>query len=172
MSRPAKTIYQGRIVDLRIECHRLRNGTVHDYEIVRHAAAAAVLAVKGKQIVLLRQFRAPFKKRIWEIPAGLVESDETALQCARRELIEETGYRGSHFRRLAVIMPSPGFCDEVIIVYQCQVEDYVGDDRGPSEDLSVHLFPISRIRQMLDRGSIQDAKTVVALQKYFLKPKT
>ena len=172
MSRKPKSIYQGRIVDLRIERHRLRNGSFHDYEIVRHAPAAAVLPVRANQLLLVRQFRTPFKKRIWEIPAGLIDHGETALQCARRELIEETGYRGRNFRRVGAIMPSPGFCDEVITLYQCDVGKYVGDDLGLTEDLSVHLLPITKVKQMLARGIIQDAKTIVALQQFFLKPNT
>lgn len=173
MNKPKilKSIYRGKIVDLRIERHRLPKGSSHDYEVVRHVPAAAVLPVQGDQVLLLKQYRAPLARIIWEIPAGLIERGETPLSCVRRELIEETGYQGKKFKKLTDIYTGAGFCDEVISIYQCELGKYVGMNHESSEDISVHFLPMTRVEGMLQRGQIKDAKTAVALSYYFRRSK-
>jgi ADP-ribose pyrophosphatase len=166
MPKIIKSIYKGRVVDLKIERHRLPKGNIHDFEVVRHVPAAAVLPVHGDHLLLLKQYRAPLAKVIWEIPAGLIEKGETSLACVRREMIEETGYQGKKYKKLTSIYTGAGFCDEVITLYQCELGKHVGTDHEGSEDISVHLLPIDRVKRMLTQGTIKDAKTLVALQYY------
>lgn len=167
MSKIVKSIYKGRIVDLRIETHRLPKGEVHNYEIVRHVPAAAVLPIHGDQILLIKQYRVPLKKFIWEIPAGLLEKGESPLVCVRREIIEETGYRGKNYKKLCEVYTTAGFSDEKVIIYQCELGKHVGTAHEGSEDISIHLFTVERVKKMLKRGEIKDAKTLIALQNYF-----
>jgi ADP-ribose pyrophosphatase len=166
MSKIIKSIYKGRIVDLRIERHRLPKGVAHDYEVVRHVPAAAVLPIHQDHVLLIKQYRAPLAQYIWEIPAGLLDKGETPLACAKRELIEETGFRGKRFRKFADIYTAAGFCDEVISLYQCELGKQVGTAHEGSEVISVHFFSIDQVKQMIGEKRINDAKTLVALQWY------
>ncbi len=170
MAKIIKKIFNGRIVDLRIEQHRLPNGVTHDFEIVRHLPAAAVLPVMGDQILLIKQYRPAIGKRVWEIPAGLVEESESPLSCVKRELREETGYRGENFRKLGIIYSACGFTDEKIIIYQCDIGEKGDNSLELTEDITVHLLVVDQVREMLEQGEIKDSKTVIALQHYFLSP--
>lgn len=165
-----KKIYQGRLVDLRIERHCLPNRRTVNFEVVHHAPAAAVVPVLGDHVFLIRQYRPAIRKYIWEIPAGLIERGETPLQCVRRELAEEIGYCGRKFRKLALIHTSAGFCDEKITLYQCELGAAVGTKHESSEVIEVHRFSKAKVRHMLQKGQITDAKTVVALHYAFLRP--
>lgn len=166
MPRTVKSIYKGRIVDLSIERHRLPTGDAHDFEVVRHVPAAAVLPIREGQILLIKQYRAPLAQYIWEVPAGLLDEGETPLACAKRELIEETGFQGKKFRKLTDIYTAAGFCDEVIALYQCELGKQVGTAHEGSEVISVHFFSIDQVQRMIIRKQIKDAKTLIALQWY------
>lgn len=166
-TKKSRKIYKGRIVDLRVEQHQLPNGHQGDYEIVSHIPAAAVLPVVGNQIILIHQYRVPLKKYIWEIPAGLMEKGESPLECIRREMIEETGFYGKNFKKMGSIYTGAGFCDEIIHIYQCRVGREVGTAHESTEDISVHFFPAEKIKKMLKKGEIPDAKTAYALLHYF-----
>ena len=86
--------------------------------VVRHAGSAVMMAVdEKKRILLVRQYRLPAGKYLWELPAGSVDPGEKPLQAARRELIEETGYRARTWRKLASFCPSPGFVAERMTIY-------------------------------------------------------
>src|ERR1700755_124584 len=81
--------------------------------IVQHKGSAVVMPVDAKKrILLVRQYRLPALKYLWELPAGKVDQGETPLQAAKRELAEETGYRAKKWQKLAIFYPSPGFLAE------------------------------------------------------------
>src|SRR5581483_9776788 len=86
--------------------------------VVRHNGSAVMMAVDGKKRVLLvRQYRLPADRYLWELPAGKVDEGETPLQAARRELIEETGYRAKKWEKLIRFWPSPGFVAERMTIF-------------------------------------------------------
>ena len=86
--------------------------------IVQHAGSAVVMPVDAKKrILLVRQYRLPVGKYLWELPAGKVDQGETPLQAAKRELAEETGYRAKKWEKLAIFYPSPGFLAEKMTIY-------------------------------------------------------
>ncbi|MTD16612.1 NUDIX domain-containing protein [Nakamurella sp. YIM 132087] len=91
-------------------------------EVVEHDRAVAVVAVDGDgpnpDVVLIRQFRHPLRRRLWELPAGLMDVDgEAPLAAVQRELAEETGLAAAHWSVLAEMAASPGFTDEVVMIY-------------------------------------------------------
>src|SRR5450756_1653884 len=108
-------IYQGKVLSLEKIEVLLASGRKTEREIVHHPGAVAILAVHEKEEILLaRQYRSALKDSTWEIPAGKLEPNENPLKCAKRELLEETGYEAAHWKHLHSIYTSPGFTDEVV----------------------------------------------------------
>jgi len=163
-------LYNGKIFDVVLEKVTLPNGAIKDREIVRHPGAAAMVPLldDGK-VVLVRQYRHAVGEFLWEIPAGTLEQDEAAIECAQRELVEETGYEASSFDKLAEILPAPGYTDEHIHIFLAtglrSVEQRLEDD----EVLGLQPTPFDTALEMIMKGEIQDAKTIAGLLLTSLK---
>jgi ADP-ribose pyrophosphatase len=163
-------LYNGKIFDVVLEKVTLPNGAIKDREIVRHPGAAAMVPLldDGK-VVLIRQYRHAVGEFLWEIPAGTLEQDEEAIECAQRELVEETGYEASKFDKLAEILPAPGYTDEHIHIFMAtglrSVEQKLEDD----EVLGLQPTAFDTALEMIIKGEIQDAKTIAGLLLISLK---
>lgn len=132
-------------------------------DIVRHHGSAVMLAVDGKRRVLLvRQYRLPARKMLWELPAGRLDEGETPLKAAKRELREETGYRARKWMKLLAIFPSPGFVDEKMHIFLA--EDLTPGAAQPMEDerIALRWFTAAEVSAMIRTGRIEDGKTVAA----------
>jgi ADP-ribose pyrophosphatase len=130
--------------------------------VVRHAGSAVMMAVDDKKRVLLvRQYRLPADKYLWELPAGKLDPGEKPLQAARRELIEETGYRARKWTRLASFFVSPGYVDERMTIFLA--EDLTAGEATPMDDerIETRWFTKKEIADMIRKGKIEDAKTMV-----------
>ncbi len=164
-------LYRGRIINVRQDRVKISGGQVAFREIVEHPGAVAMLVLDGKGgVVLVRQHRQPVGEILLEIPAGKLEPNEEPLQCARRELLEETGLEGKKWRELFSFYPSPGFCDEIIYLFQ--VEDLtaaVSPTTDPEERISVVKIPLAETPEMIKDGQIKDGKTIIALQAAMLR---
>ena len=159
-----KSIYRGRVVKLYLEQARLPNGHTISLEVVRHPGASAVVPFSDKDhVVLIRQYRHAVGGFLYEIPAGKLNRGERPLQCARRELEEETGYRARRFCKLGSIFTSPGFCDEVIHLYSATGLIKTQQNLEPCEVLEIVEIPLKKIKGMIQGGRIQDAKSIVGL---------
>ncbi len=161
--RSSRYPYRGRIINVRLDEVELTNGPAVR-EVVEHPGAVAVLALDGKEnVILVRQYRHPVGGELLEVPAGKLEPGEEPLHCARRELAEETGLSGTSWRSLARCYASPGFCTEVL--YFFAVRDLVPAPGIPDEDeeLQVVRIPLPEARRMALAGEIADAKTLIAL---------
>jgi 8-oxo-dGTP pyrophosphatase MutT (NUDIX family) len=164
--RMRREVYRGRIVDLGIERVTLPNGKDVELEVIRHRGASAVAAVDaGGRVTLIHQFRHAAGGFIWELPAGVLDKpDETPVECAGRELLEETGLRAGRFTHLATILTTPGFTDERIHLFLAQdlqeERPAVEDDEAISE---VRRVPLGEALAMVPRGEILDAKTICGL---------
>lgn len=159
-----RDVYQGRIVHLRLEDVELPNGARITLEVVRHPGAAAVVAVDDRrEVVLIRQFRHAAGGYIWEIPAGRLEKDEPPLDCARRELEEETGLSAASWERLGEVLTAPGFCDERIQLFLATGLQQAEQRLEPDEILTVSRVPLAEAMRMITAGEISDAKSVAGL---------
>jgi len=130
--------------------------------IVRHAGSAVMMAIDDrKRILLVRQFRLPAEDYLWELPAGRLDPGEKPLQAAKRELIEETGYRARKWTRLASFFVSPGYVAERMTIFLAR--DLTAGDPQPMEDEHIEIgwFKPKQIAAMIDSGEIHDAKTMI-----------
>ena len=156
------TAWKGKILDVhRLEVE-LPNGRRSARDIVRHPGAAAVVALtESGKIVLVRQYRTAIDRVTVEIPAGKLDPGEDPLDCARRELHEETGFRAKKIRKLTQIVTSCGFCDELIHIYLATGLEFDAPDPDDDEFVNVDLVPLHELIDAVLDGKIEDAKTVV-----------
>ena len=130
--------------------------------IVRHAGSAVMMAVDAKKRVLLvRQYRLPAERAMWELPAGRLDPGERPLQAAKRELIEETGYRARKWTKLVSFYPSPGYVGEKMTIFLAT--GVTGGEAQPMEDerIECRWFSSAEIDRMLRSGKIIDGKTMI-----------
>ena len=132
--------------------------------IVQHAGSAVMMAVDGRgRILLVRQYRLPARAMMWELPAGRLDPGEKPLQAARRELVEETGYRARKWAKLLTLYPSPGYVAEKMTVYVAT--DLIKGEAQPMEDERIRCrwFTPSELDRMIRTGRLVDAKTIAAV---------
>jgi ADP-ribose pyrophosphatase len=130
--------------------------------IVRHIGSAVMMAVDDrKRVLLVRQYRLPAEGFLWELPAGRLDEGEKPLQAAKRELIEETGYRAKKWTKLASFFPSPGYVAEYMTVFLAR--GLTAGEAHPMDDerIEVGWFKSKEIAAMIESGKIDDAKTIV-----------
>ena len=162
------TIYKGRVFSVETGTRRFPNGQEHAVEIVRHAPSVVLIPIEADgRVVIVRQYRAPLDRELWEFPAGRLDEGESAEDAARRECEEEIGLVPHRVERVRGLYPAPGFCDEELIFFR------VSDLRRPpadsphkpddDEDITTRIVSIAEARDMLERGEIVDLKTAYAL---------
>ncbi len=164
-------IYQGKILNLRCDDAELPDGKPCKREIIEHSGGACALYVKEEKVLLVRQYRYAYGESIYEIPAGKLEKGEDPAVAAARELEEEAGVKAKELRLLYVLYPTPGYTNEKIYIYQATEGESVAARLDEGEFLDVEYIPLNKVKAMLQMGEIKDAKTVVALQAYFLAEK-
>ena len=158
------TLHEGRVFTLVKENVRLENGVTVDLDIIRHPGAAAMVPFKDdRTLLLIRQYRHATDGFIWEIPAGTLDPDETPLECAKRELVEEIGYSAAKWHKLGEITPVPGYSDERIHIFCAGNLSPAGQHLDRDEIISVHQVPFDEAVKMAARGEIVDAKTISGL---------
>ena len=157
-------IYEGKLVGLRVDTVALPGGRTTKREIIEHGDVVAIVAVDSEDVFLLvRQYRKAAEQVLLEIPAGLVESGEDHLQCARRELGEETGFAAGRWNYLGGFYTSPGFCTEYIHLYlatELTPDELVADD---DENIELVRIPAKNIPELIASGAICDAKSIAGL---------
>ena len=155
-------IYDGRVVKLELVDVRLENGTETKREVIRHSGAVVVLARRADgRFLFVRQFRKPVEQELLEAVAGTLEAGESPDDCARRELLEETGFDAGTLRHLGTCYPSPGYVDERMEFYFAELEGGGGE---LVLDHDEHIVPVMLSRgEVLEKirgGEILDAKTL------------
>ena len=154
--------WTGRIFNvdrLRVE---LPDGRVAIRDVVRHPGAVAVVALtEDGRICLVRQYRTALSRVTVEIPAGKLAPGEDPLECAGRELLEETGMSAEKIAFLTTIATSDGFCDELIHIYMATGITFSRSDPDADEFINVDLVPLEELVDAVLDGRIEDAKTVV-----------
>ena len=158
-----RKIYDGKVICVEYSEVKLPNGNIAGREVVRHSGGAAVLLVCEGKALLERQFRFPYGKVIWEIPAGKLNAGEKPEAAARRELEEETGYRAEQLKKLTQIYPSPGYTDEIIHIFYCESAQALSQHLDEDEFINFSFVSLEECVKMTERGEICDAKTISAL---------
>jgi len=129
--------------------------------IVRHQGSAVMMAMdEKKRVLLVRQFRLPAAKELWELPAGRLDPGETPLQAAQRELVEETGYRARKWKKLVSYWPSPGYVGEKMTVFLAT--GLTEGEATPMDDerIKTRWFTRKELEDAIRAGKIEDGKTI------------
>jgi ADP-ribose pyrophosphatase len=142
----------------------LRDGTIGKRIKIDHPEAAAIVPFVGKnEILMVRQFRYALGRETLEIPAGKVDEGEKPEACARRELLEETGYRTAELKSLYTYAPALGYSNELIHIYSAHQLTEVQTALDEREIISLERMRLSQIKEMIKKGLIIDGKTLIGL---------
>jgi ADP-ribose pyrophosphatase len=164
-----RELYKGKIFRLDKDTVRFPDGSESEFDIVRHPGAAAVVPFlsdpegEEPQILLLRQFRYAADGYIYEIPAGRLDAGEEPIDCAVRELKEETGCSADRMEPLFSMFTTPGFTDEAIHVFMATGLTHGQSAREPDEFADVVIMRLAEALELIQQGSIPDGKTALAL---------
>lgn len=140
------------------------NGYPAELDVIVHPGAVVIVPfISPREVLLLRQYRPSLEKYLWEFPAGTMNKGESPLVSAKRELQEETGYKAGRIRQIGRIYPVPGYSTERMVIYKAQdlKPRFLAGD--PDEVIEVRTFTTARVREMVKKGQIIDAKTICAL---------
>lgn len=157
-------IFEGEILNLRVDTVKLPDGRISQREIVEHEDAVAVVAQdEDGNILLVRQYRKPIEKELLEIPAGGIEPNEKPEDTVRRELREEIGYMPRKLKKLGGFYASPGYASEYLHLFLAT--DLVPDslEAEDTAGISVIKTPIAEITKLIQNGDIEDAKSIAGL---------
>ena len=159
-----RTLRKGRVFDITLENVTFPNGFNADLEIIRHPGAAAIVPLMpDDRVLMLKQYRHAIGGFMWEIPAGTFNGREDPLVCARRELIEETGFSAARWEAIGAVTPVPGYSDEKIHLYLARDLTPAVQDLDQDEFLEVHRLPLMQVAAMIAQCEIQDAKTIAGI---------
>lgn len=156
-------VYKGKILCVRKDDILLPNDKPAIREVVEHSGGSAIYAEKDGKILLVKQFRYPYKEELYEIPAGKLNEGETPEQTAIRELEEEGGIRTNAVEKLFDIYPTPAYTTEIIRIFKAK--DFVQGKICLDEDefLSGEWIDKNVAKKMVESGEIKDAKTIIAI---------
>jgi ADP-ribose diphosphatase len=161
-----RVVHDGRVFRVELERVTLPHGRTVTMEIVRHRGSVVLVPQPSPgRVILIRQYRHVIGRYIWELPAGSLERGEVPSRGARRECVEEVGWRPRRLVRLGEYFATPGFCDERMIFYACLdlVRPARPAERDPDEDIEPRTVTLREAWRLVERGEIQDMKTVLGL---------
>ena len=158
-------IYNGAILNLRRDEVMLPDGKTAFREIVEHSGGASVLCEHNGKVLIVKQFRYPYKEEIYELPAGKINKGEDPMETAKRELKEEGGIIANKLELMFTIYPTPGYTEEKIYLYKALEFVFDKQSLDDGEFLSCHWIEKEKLKDMIEKGEIKDAKTLIALLK-------
>ena len=165
-----ETLFEGYVINLRKDRILLPNGKEATREMIEHRGGVAVLAVDEQGYVpIVRQYRYPLGKHLWEIPAGKLEVGEEPDDAIVRELREETGLTAQSVKSLGMFYPTCGYSNEIIRLYLATGLSYVGAKPDEDEFLEIKYLHIDELFEKCLSGEIQDGKTMMAAMLYRAK---
>jgi ADP-ribose pyrophosphatase len=166
----SEEIYNGKIVNLTKDTVLLENNKTALREVIHHNGGVGILPLlEDNKVILVKQFRYPYDKVLYEIPAGKLEKGENPLECGKRELTEETGYNAEEFIFLGEIYPTPAYNTEIITIYLAKGLTLSKQHLDDDEFLDTEIFTLEELREMIENNIIKDAKTQIAILKTLLK---
>ena len=160
----SKRIHTGRVISLFVDSVTLPSGQAATREVVRHPGGVCILPILDDgRVVMVRQHRYPLGHSLLEFPAGKLDVEgEAPLDCAKRELWEETGYEASNWECLTATYTAPGFCDEVIHLYRAtglSVSEKIYADKE-EENISLVLLTAEELKAAVLNKELTDAKSL------------
>ena len=162
----SKRVYDGIIINVSIEDVMLPDGRVAKRELVEHNGGVGVIALDDDNYAyMVRQYRVPARDMMLEIPAGKLEKGENPLECGKRELLEETGYKAEEFIHLGEYFATPGYCCEKLNIYLARKLEFVGENPDDGEFVEVEKYHIDELYNMVMENKIYDTKTAIAILK-------
>ncbi len=162
----SKKILENKLFTIVDEVAKDPSGFEIHRSIVRHPGSAVMMAVDEKRrILLVKQYRLPAEKNLWELPAGRLDPGETPLQAAKRELKEETGYKAKSWTKLVSFWPSPGYVSEEMTIFLAT--GLTEGDQEPMDDerIDIQWFTRKEMAEAVRSGKIADGKTLIG---YFM----
>jgi len=166
----SQRVYSGLVINVRVDDVRLPDGRPARREVAEHPGAVAVLAVnESGEALLVRQYRHATGEVLLEIPAGKLDAGEQPIDCAGRELAEETGFHAARLQPLGSFFTSPGFAAEILHVFLAT--GLQPGEAAPDGDelLEPFFLPLAELERLAAAGQVRDAKTLAALYLYGLQ---
>ena len=160
----SEAVFQGKLLHVKRDVVRLPNGREATREYIEHPGAVVIIApLDNGKLLFERQFRYPLHQVFLELPAGKIESGEPILDCGRRELREETGYKAKSWLHLGTMHPCIGYSDERIEYFLARGLSYVGHERDHEEFLEVIELSVADAMLAVRDGEISDGKTITGV---------
>ena len=160
----SQTVYRGPVFWVSTDYVLEPGGIKVRRDLIHHSGSVVVLAVDrsaaSPRVLLERQYRHAANDYLWELPAGRIDPGEQELAAAKRELIEETGFRADHWRRILKFYASPGFVAETMAVYLATGLHAGEAEPEDDEVIQKRLVPLPTVVKMIIKGTIHDAKTI------------
>lgn len=161
-------VHEGTVLKMYQDHMVFANGNTEEWDFIHHDGAAAVVPVlEDGRIIMVRQYRNALERETIELPAGkLDDPNEPGIECAARELEEETGYRSESLEWLLTLRTTVAFCDEKIDIYLAR--DLVPTKQNLDEDeyVDVEIYTLEELKELIFTGKIEDSKTIAALLAY------
>lgn len=159
----SEKIYEGKIINLRIDTIEMPEKRYSKREIVEHPGSVGIIAItEDDSLILVRQYRKAVEDFLLEIPAGKLEVNEEPRETGVRELQEETGYVAGEIKYLMDFYPSPGFTDEKISIFLAEDLVKVGENPDEGEFIEIEKVHIDDLESMIKKGEVLDGKTIIA----------
>jgi ADP-ribose diphosphatase len=160
-----EVIYHGRVFDLFKEETTLPNGKKMMAEFIHHPGSSGVIPLMDENsVVLIHQYRPILRDFIWEIPSGTMLPGEDPLTCVKRELEEECGLLGRRFEKLGEFLVAPWYSDERTHLFLAKELTPSGQKLDEDEILTTHIISFDQAMEMIGKGKIQDAITILGLR--------
>lgn len=161
-----KQVYNGKIICVHEDTVELPNKKLAKREVVYHPGGVGILAFHENKIALVKQYRYPYQKNLYEIPAGKIEANEPILETAKRELKEEVGMAEAELTYLGYFYPSPGYFNEIIHLYLAENGIVHANQLDQDEFLELIWIDFQDVKEKIRKGEIVDAKTIIAIYYY------
>lgn len=164
IERSRRMIHKGKKYDYEMVTIERPNGRIIEREVVRHPGAVVIVPVlPDRRLAMISVYRIAPGRKLLEFPAGTLEKGEDPAFCAGRELIEETGYKAATLAPLGWFHTTPGLTDEKMYAFVASGLQHVGQDLEEDEEIDVVPMTVMEVIDLLDRGDLHDAKSMLAL---------